>query len=93
MDVVSIFKGIWVAADELAEKDTVQFEKLPYEQRERITKKSVKGTRTTAFGSIPISRTEYKDGKRREYIVGMLEMFFESVEYADDEEAAKNPTS
>jgi len=73
MDVVNVFRKVWKAADELAEKETVQFEKLPYEKKEIVELEgSEEGVTKCEYKKI--SRTEYKDNKRQEHILEMMEL-------------------
>jgi len=70
-DIVGVFREIWKVADELAEEETVQFEKLPYKKRVMV-ETSDEGSDKCGF--IELNRTEYKDDKRQKHILEMLSM-------------------
>jgi len=68
-DVVGVFREIWKAADELAEEETVQFEKLPYKKRVIV---ETSDEEDTGYEFVELNRTEYKDDKRQKHILEML---------------------
>lgn len=70
VDLTDEFRKIWTLADELAEEETQQFMKAPYEKRMRNTNPEGRA----AFVYRKIGRTEYKDEARLKHVLEMLSM-------------------
>jgi len=65
MDIVETYNKIWEKADELAEKETLQFLQNPY-KKSRETNEGIR--------YYTLTRSEYKNRARLRHICAMMEM-------------------